>query len=317
MKSFHKIDLQHIARYTHWPKDKIEAFLALKVYPKKEDWLQFSSLFSLILGVGLFCIGVVFFFAYNWNAIPGIIKLGLIFGLITLFTIASLYQKFSLLIKQLCLTAASLLVGVLFAVFGQIYQTGANAYDFFLAWVVFSILWVVVAKFIPLWILYFLLLNTALYFYFLQVKPNIPISGKTLCFLFLNAIPVLFDYFWLRYKNHRINTLFSFLFSTLVVSIASFYISYFIISWENTLLDLLTLFIGSLSLLFIAYLTQFFRQIYYLALLSLGVLVIGISIIVKIIPDIMAFFIIALFVISYVTAILYSISHLQKQWKDE
>ncbi|WP_315814113.1 hypothetical protein [Paraflavitalea speifideaquila] len=45
------------------------------------------------------------------------------------------------------LTAAAVLLGVLMAVFGQVYQTGANAYDLFLSWTIAITLWVVIANF--------------------------------------------------------------------------------------------------------------------------------------------------------------------------
>src|SRR5690606_14311902 len=65
-----------------------------------------------------------------------------------------------------------ILVGVLFAVFGQIYQTGANAYDFFLAWTAFVTLWVIVANFTPLWLLYLILINTTFILYAEQVAKD-------------------------------------------------------------------------------------------------------------------------------------------------
>ena len=45
---------------------------------------------------------------------------------------------------------ATFLIGTLFAVFGQIYQTGADAYDLFLGWTLFTILWAVAIRFAPL-----------------------------------------------------------------------------------------------------------------------------------------------------------------------
>ncbi|MCH5689635.1 DUF2157 domain-containing protein [Niabella sp. W65] len=67
--------------------------------------------------------------------------------------------------RSIILTGAAALVGVLFAVFGQVYQTGANAYDFFLAWVIFISLWVWVSNFAALWLLYLLLVNTTIVLY--------------------------------------------------------------------------------------------------------------------------------------------------------
>jgi len=74
--------------------------------------------------------------------------------------------------RNIILTGAAVLVGVLFAVFGQIYQTGANAYDFFLAWTVFVTLWVLVSNFAPLWLLYLILINTTFILYSQQVAQD-------------------------------------------------------------------------------------------------------------------------------------------------
>ncbi len=60
-------------------------------------------------------------------------------------------------------------VGVLFAVFGQIYQTGANAYDFFLGWTAFISLWVIIANYSPLWLVFVVLINTTFILYTQQV----------------------------------------------------------------------------------------------------------------------------------------------------
>lgn len=317
IKDFYKIDIQHVARYTNWSKNKIEEFLVSKIYPNQQDWLKFTTIASLILGVGLFCIGLIFFFAYNWNDIPGNIKLSIIFSLVAIFSLFSLYTKISNIGKQLLLTAAATMVGVLFAVFGQIYQTGANAYDFFLAWAVFSLLWVVVAQFLPLWILFFLLVNTTLYFYFSQIKPNTDLSFQILAFLAINIVPVIFDNLWLKIKGQKINKVFSFLFATITVGLGSFYISYIIIDAEFKTIQLFTTTVIVLVMLFIAFVGQFYRQTFYIAILSISILIICISAIIKIIDDFEGFFLISIFVITYITCFIYFITKLQKKWKNE
>lgn len=89
------------------------------------------------------------------------------------------------------LTGAAMLVGVLFAVFGQIYQTGANAYDFFLAWTLFVVLWVVVFNFAPLWLLFLTLVNTTFVLYTQQVARDWDeIFIVTLLFVF-NALALI------------------------------------------------------------------------------------------------------------------------------
>ena len=109
----------------------------------KEAWQKFFRLFFISLGVGFTVSGIVFFFAYNWADLNKFIKIGLIEALIITTISLVLFLRININTRNIILTGASVLVGVLFAVFGQIYQTGANAYDFFLVWTIFVTLWVV------------------------------------------------------------------------------------------------------------------------------------------------------------------------------
>src|SRR5690606_13169214 len=52
--------------------------------------------------------------------------------------------------------------------FGQVYQTGANAFDFFLVWTLCISLWVLISNFAPLWLLYLVLINTTFLLYYNQ-----------------------------------------------------------------------------------------------------------------------------------------------------
>lgn len=61
------------------------------------------------------------------------------------------------------------MLGVLFAVYGQIYQTGANAYDFFQGWAMGVLLWALVGRSSYLWLLFLVLVNLTLHFYGEQV----------------------------------------------------------------------------------------------------------------------------------------------------
>jgi len=121
------------------------------------------------LGVGLTVSGIVFFFAYNWADLHKFTKIGLSQSILLASTMLAIYPKWNEKIRNVILLGAAVLVGVSFAVFGQIYQTGANAYDFFLAWTLFISLWVWVGNFAPLWLLYLLLINTTVILYAEQI----------------------------------------------------------------------------------------------------------------------------------------------------
>ena len=145
MEKIEREDIQIITRHSNWSEKSIDNILKKDIYSDKQSWHKFLRLFFISLGVGFTTAGIIFFFAYNWADLHKFIKIGLIEGLIISLTLVILFSKISLDIKNILFTGTSILVGVLFAVFGQIYQTGANAYDFFLGWTMFITIWVFVS----------------------------------------------------------------------------------------------------------------------------------------------------------------------------
>ncbi len=123
------------------------------------EFQKISFVFILFLALSFIGAGIVFFFAYNWQAKPVIVKFTLVQSLFCLGVFGA--YKFGLQSKvgKLSLTFASLLVGVFMAVFGQIYQTGADSYQLFATWSVAILPFVLLSNFSILWILYLLLLN--------------------------------------------------------------------------------------------------------------------------------------------------------------
>lgn len=109
-------------------------------------WLRWGRAALLALAVGQLLAGVVFFFAFNWAGLPPFAKLGLIQGGIVLCAAGAWAGRAHRLAWEALLTAAAVLVGVLLAVFGQIYQTGADAYTLFVGWAVLILPWVALSR---------------------------------------------------------------------------------------------------------------------------------------------------------------------------
>jgi uncharacterized membrane protein len=172
MKNITREDIHIISRHSNLTEKEVAKTLKENVYNDKEAWQKFFQLFFISLGVGFTVSGIVFFFAYNWADLHKFVKIGLTEGVLIVTTILVLLPKTNDNIRNIILTGASVLVGVLFAVFGQIYQTGANAYDFFLAWTIFVTLWVLVSNFAPLWLLFLVLINTTFFLYSQQVAKD-------------------------------------------------------------------------------------------------------------------------------------------------
>lgn len=142
-----------------------EALLQQQVYADGSHWRRFLNLLLPALGVSFMVSGILFFFAYNWTDLNKFAKLGMIEALLVGAVALVLFTRWNLPIKQIILTGASFLVGALFAVYGQIYQTGANAYDFFLGWTLFVTLWAIASGYPPLWLVWIGLVNITIYLY--------------------------------------------------------------------------------------------------------------------------------------------------------
>ncbi|MEX0313942.1 MAG: DUF2157 domain-containing protein [Allomuricauda sp.] len=186
-------DIRVIANHSNWSEKSIAKSLKDNVYNGSDTWLRFLKLFVLSLGVSFLTFGVLFFFAYNWDDLHKFVKIGLIEGLVVIITFGVLFSRLNSFVKNILLTSAAVLVGVLLAVFGQIYQTGANAYDLFLGWTLLITLWVMVSNFAPMWLLYIVLLNTTFMLYVEQVSHDWS-SGFvfTLLFIFNTLFALIF-----------------------------------------------------------------------------------------------------------------------------
>lgn len=164
------------------------AYQKSALYPSRKEWLNIAYRFFLSAGLLLLLSGIIFFFAYNWGSLHKFAKLGLVQTGMLGIAIALLVFKPSDFVLKLGLTAISVLVGISFAVFGQIYQTGADAYDFFLGWTIFVTAWVAIAGFPFLWFFYLILINLTIFLYLIQVQMQVDEDVLYLIVAFINTV---------------------------------------------------------------------------------------------------------------------------------
>jgi len=121
----------------------LDAVFAVRNHRFWDGWARRAL---LALGIGHVLAGIVFFFAYNWADLPSWAK----FAIVDTGLVAAIAGTFLLgpdrPAGRACLIAASVLTGVLLAVIGQVYQTGADAYDLFAAWTVLILPFVLAAR---------------------------------------------------------------------------------------------------------------------------------------------------------------------------
>lgn len=135
---------------------------AARVQRGPAEWLVWARFWLLVYGVALTLAGVLFFFAWNWPDMHRFEK----FFLLELALLAAAgmaaWRGVHTLPGEAALVTAAVLTGVLMAVFGQVYQTGADAYELFRSWMVLILPWAIIAGSAALWILWTLVAVTAI-----------------------------------------------------------------------------------------------------------------------------------------------------------
>lgn len=156
------------------------ALRAAGLVPDRSEWRAFLSRLSLWLGTLALAAAVIFFFAFNWDSLGRLAKLGLVEAAILAGLLAFWRLDLDTMAGKAALTLLALLVGALLALTGQIYQTGADTWELFAWWAVLILPWVLVGRFAPLWLIWLALLNLAAWLYF-----SLGSSGETLMWALL------------------------------------------------------------------------------------------------------------------------------------
>lgn len=136
------------------------------VTPSPQDWRRFFDQLTLWLGA-VFCgLAVIFFFAYNWQAMGRFAKFGMVEALIVAALALCWRLDLARAAGKAALLVAAMLTGALLALVGQTYQTGADTYQLFLVWAICIVPWVLLGRFSALWLFWLVLLNLSAYLYY-------------------------------------------------------------------------------------------------------------------------------------------------------
>ena len=195
----------------HWiktgaikPTAEIEDLQLADERPRADSWPPFIRRFLWIMGSLALVVALLFFMAYNWQAMGPMFKFALLQGslIVTLIFYAlwsSLlvprYQLSShtlVLGQTLIRVVVAMLVGGLLALFGQVYQTGADPWQLFALWSLLISVMVVSSGQAVLWIMWSVLINVALVLY-VDTRPAWlmllgPIEQAIWLFLIVNGL---------------------------------------------------------------------------------------------------------------------------------
>ncbi|MGM0785549.1 MAG: DUF2157 domain-containing protein [Pseudomonadota bacterium] len=149
------------------PREQVARAVRLSgLHPSGRAWSLFLDRLLLWLGCLALAFAVLFFIAYNWSGMERWLRFGLVEAALVLAVAVYWLVESRGVMAQVALTAATLLLGVLLALFGQVYQTGADPWQLFFVWAVLMLPWVLVARFGVLWVLWLALLNLTILLYF-------------------------------------------------------------------------------------------------------------------------------------------------------
>ncbi|NRB76237.1 MAG: DUF2157 domain-containing protein [Verrucomicrobiales bacterium] len=160
-------ELEHLVRSGLVPQEHADR--AFAAFRDAVDWVSWLRLWTGAIGATFLLAGVMFFFAHNWQELSPLVRFGVLEAGIVVTVIGAALARFRSAVGQWLLSAASVLTGVLIAVYGQVYQTGADAYEVFALWSVLMLAWVAMARFPPLWVFWLVIVETALMLYAGQV----------------------------------------------------------------------------------------------------------------------------------------------------
>ncbi|MDC5821379.1 DUF2157 domain-containing protein [Vibrio europaeus] len=176
------------------------------VKASKSAWVGFINRLMLWGSCAAFVLAAIFFLAHNWSEIGRLSKFALVELLLVVVGVTYVKNPVGSLASNACLILLSILLGALLALFGQTYQSGADTWQLFFTWAMLISPWVLVARILLLWAIWFSLLNVALIQFF-----NVNSGGFTRAFGIENsAIWALFVFnsisfsIWYKLSKSRV-----------------------------------------------------------------------------------------------------------------
>ncbi len=163
---------------------------ALDLIGPPRRWGVWTARLLVVIGTALLLAGIVDFFAFNWNRIPPLAKLGGIAGLIAAASLTVAIVGFGRLVSDAASSAAVVLVGVYLAVEGQIHQTGADAWQLFAGWAGLTLAWALLACSSATWAIWIVVADVALVTWWSQTQPGDGVhhAGRDLSIVALHGV---------------------------------------------------------------------------------------------------------------------------------
>ncbi len=141
------------------------ALQVVGLVPTARGWRVAVQRLLMSAGLGLMLAGVICIVAYNWAGMgPGARFALAQFGLLAVLA-AALWRGIEADGGRRLLIAAIVLIGPLLALFGQVYQTGADTWELFRGWALLSLPWVLASRHASAWLVWLTIVETGFALY--------------------------------------------------------------------------------------------------------------------------------------------------------
>ncbi|QOP41016.1 DUF2157 domain-containing protein [Sulfurimonas marina] len=148
------------------PENTTYALKLSGISPDALRWRNFIDTLLLVLAGLAIAVGIMFFIAYNWDEIGKFTQFSLVEISIIISMIIYFRADKEKIAAKIALTAASILLGVLLALFGQTYQTGADTWELFFNWALLILPWVFIGRFATIWVIWIVLIDISILLYY-------------------------------------------------------------------------------------------------------------------------------------------------------
>jgi uncharacterized membrane protein len=132
-------------------------------------WATWAGRAILAIGAGHLLAGIVSFFAYNWDGMSAFWQFATVEVALVIALAGAWFAGIARPVGQMLLIAASILVGVLLVVIGQVYNTDADYHVLFFAWAALILPWTLASRSAAHWTVWLVVLYLALSLYGEQV----------------------------------------------------------------------------------------------------------------------------------------------------
>lgn len=144
------------------PRQLEQAAAVAPLAPVRDEWLAGADRVLAVAGAILLAAGLIFFFAWNWDALHRFAKLGIAIAALAACTGTALAAPPFGTVWRAALLAASLATGALLALIGQTYQSGADIWELFVAWAALMTPFALLARSSASWLLWLVVANAGL-----------------------------------------------------------------------------------------------------------------------------------------------------------